>query len=203
MILGLMSFVISANAQSKITVNSSLMYTNFSFKDSQGAKDTSYTGAFSQAFHVGYRYMNARGGLLIRADLGMRNANATIFYDNSNYIWDLQYLDLKAGAGYLYSFGSIGAYMTLSPYFGYLLKGNQVLNNENFDIKKTQSLSNIDYGFFVSPGAQFNISENISFYTEFSYMMGLQNLETGETGQITKNYAFALTAGVTFSLGGE
>ena len=201
MILGFIAFTITTNAQSRLTANISSARTNFSFKDSQGVKDTSYNASFSQAFHIGYNFM-PESGLIIRSSIGLRNAGATMSYDNSNYIWDLQYLDIQVGGGYLYNFGSIGVYFTLTPYFAYLLKGNQVLNNQNFDIKETGSLSNADFGLFITPGFQFNISDNISVFTEFNYMLGLKNLETGEaTEQITKNNALSLTAGISLAIG--
>ena len=54
-------------------------------------------------------------------------------YDGYNYLWDLQYTDIKLGGGYIYNAGRLKPYLSVSGYFAYLLKANQTINNQNFD----------------------------------------------------------------------
>lgn len=189
----------SVMAQSSFTLDASQMLTNFKFIDSMGVQDKSYSGNYSGAYSIGYRYSSA-GGFLFRAGIGMRKAGATLVYDATNYSWDLQYADVKLGIGYKYDAGRIQPYLTVSPYYAFLLKANQRINNEDFDIKNSKSLQKTDYGIFISPGTQIRISDDIAAYAEFSYLMGLQNIET-DAGQKGYNTAYALTVGVAFTIG--
>jgi hypothetical protein len=199
-LLGFIGLHTSVLAQSSITVDASQQYSTFKFIDSQGESDRAYSGNFSGGYSVGYRHGGELGGLLIRAALGMRKAGATMVYDDTNYMWDLQYVDIRAGVGYMLLGERIQPYFTATPYFSRLLKANQVINNENFDLLKSGSLKKSDYGVFASPGVQITVSDAFSAYLEFNYMMGLQNLETTGDDQKSYNRAYTLTLGVSFNL---
>ena len=195
----------SLAAQSSLTVDASQLMTTFKFTDSEGNTDNSYLGKYTGSYSIGYRYLSL-DGLIIRASIGMRGAGATMVYDDANYIWDLKYADIKAGVGYAYGVGRLLPYITVSPYVAYLLKASQTLNHEIFDILELESLERLDYGVVGSPGVQMTISDFISAYAEFSYMMGLQNLETdlnvesNTSGQKSSNVAYGITAGISFTI---
>jgi hypothetical protein len=199
-LLAFMGFAASVNAQSALTIDASQLLGSFKFRDSQSNNlNSDYAGILTGASGIGYRYTTGNG-IIIRTGLGLRNAGATMVYDNSNYSWDLRYADLKLGAGYIYKSDLVSPYLTLSGYFGYLLRGYQTLNNEDFDIINAESMKRTDYGILVTPGVQFSASETLGIYIEFSYLMGLANLET-DPGQKSANVAYMLTAGLSFSFG--
>lgn len=202
-ILILLAFVglaASADAQSALTVDASQLLGSFKFTDSQSnSLSGDYAGILTGSSGIGYRYTTGNG-IVIRTGLGLRNAGATMVYDNSNYSWDLRYADLKLGAGYMYISNLVSPYMTLSGYFGYLLRGYQTLNNEDFDIVNSGAMKRTDFGLLITPGVQFNASETLGLYIEFCYLMGLANLET-DPGQKSANVAYMLTAGLSFSFG--
>lgn len=183
---------------SNITIEASQNITNFSFIDSDGVKDKNYSPNFSGGYALGYRY-TMEMGLFFGGKLGMRKAGATYVVDESNYSWNLQYMDARLGIGYNFAFGKMGAHFYAQPYLGYLLKANQSLNNENFDIINSESMSRIDYGVFFSPGVNLTASDFISIYVDLNYMLGLANLETTET-QTSKNNLFGATLGVAFAI---
>ena len=209
MIIGFIGIQKPISAQSSITIDASQVYSNFRFLDSLGVRDHSYSGAYSGAYSLGYRHIYAKG-LLLSANIGMRKAGATMVVDNSNYEWSLQYMNLKVGAGYIYRLTKLGIYATISPYVSYLLKANQRINNENFDIKKTNSIQNLDMGGVGTLGTQLAVSDYITVYGEVNYLMGLYNIEgssRGNTfvwqkanGQQTYNRALSATLGVSFSI---
>lgn len=189
----------SAMAQSAVTIDASQAFTNFKFTDSKGNVDNSYRALASGAYSLGYRYVSEKG-IMFRASLGMRRAGATMVYDASNYSWNLQYADIKLGAGYMYKGGRFSPYLNVSGYYSMLLTAYQVLNNINYDIKNSKSIQNNDFGILVTPGLQFKASDNISVYTEFNYLMGLQNLETGSNGEKSYNRAYSMSLGVAFTI---
>lgn len=195
-------FILSSSSlmsQSNITIDASQVLSTFKFVDSNNNIDKSYSGNYSGAYNLGYRYISD-GGFLLRTSIGMRKGGATMIYDGTNYNWTLQYASLNLGAGYLYNAGQLKPYLSVAGYFGYLLKANQMINNQDFDILQLNSIQEIDYGVIGSLGAQFEISNYFSAYTEFSYLMGLQNIETSTNGQKSSNIAYMLTLGLSFSI---
>jgi len=194
-------FLITINtlyAQSSIRVDASQLITNFKFTDSKGNVDDSYSPLFAGAYSVGYAY-ELDFGLFFNVGAGMRKAGATMVYDAANYQWNLQYAQAKLGTGYAYDLGIVKPYLGVSGYYGYLLKANQTVNNEDFDILDSESIKKDDYGLYFTPGLKINVSGVISVYTEYSYLMGLNNIETGDSGQETNIVSHVVTFGLSFT----
>jgi hypothetical protein len=187
-------------AQTSITLDASQMFSTFKFTDSQGNQDDNYSPNITGGYSIGFRHGGELGGLLIRGSLGMRKGGATMVYDDMNYTWDLQYADVRAGIGYMMFGDRLQPYFTASPYFARLLKGNQWINNENFDVLKSNSFKKSDYGVYLTPGIQITLSDSFFVYLEANYIMGLQNVETGDNDQEAYNRAYALTLGASFNI---
>ena len=202
-VLGFMSTT-AVFAQSSLTLDASQLYSSFEFKDSQGEVDKGYLPIYSGAYSIGYRFAS-EGGFLVRVNAGMRNAGATMIYDDATYMWNLQYADAKLGLGYMFNTGRFKPYLTVSGYYAYLLKGIQTQNTVNYDLIKAGELQRMDYGALASPGLQITLSDYIAVYTEFSYLMGLKNVETqkveGVNGvQEGYNRAYSATLGLAFTI---
>ncbi|MDX1652184.1 MAG: outer membrane beta-barrel protein [Brumimicrobium sp.] len=197
---GLMVCLISFNseAQSSITIDASQNITNFKFTNSQGERDESYNPNYSGSYSLGYRF-TTDFGLFGGIKVGMRNAGASLVYDDANYSWNLQYFDSRLDIGYMYSFDRFSPYLAVSPYFGYLLRATQTLNHQNFDIINSGDLERTDYGLFISPGVDFRVNDLVSVYSQFNYMLGLQNIETVEN-QESNNTLLGLTLGLAFTI---
>lgn len=209
---------VSLNAQSRLLIDASQQVTNFRFMDSEGVLDKTYSPVYSGAYNVGYAY-ELDFGLFFRGGVGMRQAGATMVYDAANYLWNLQYLSTKIGAGYQLELGMFSPYITVSGFYGFLLKANQRINNEDFDIIESGSIIRHDVGTIFSPGVNVHISEAITVYGEFSFLKGLQNVEAESdgkttfsyllgtanmaedaTGQVSTNTAYAITLGLSFAI---
>lgn len=195
----------AAMAQSSLTLDASQLYSTFQFKDGKGTVDESYLPVYTGAYSIGYRFATD-GGLLLRASIGMRKAGATMIYDDASYMWNLQYADGKLGFGYMFDLGRVKPYLTVSGYYAYLLKGTQTQNTVNYDLIKAGELQRTDFGALASPGVSISLSDYISVYSEFSYLMGLKNIETqqaeGATTNIQEGYnrAYSATLGVAFTI---
>lgn len=190
----------SGRAQSSLNVDASQLFSSFRFTDSQGNElNNEYSGIYTGAYSVNYR-LGLESGLQFLGGLGMRKAGATLVYDEINYLWNLQYADAKLGVGYMMKKERFSPYLNVSGYFAYLLKANQSLNNENFDILKSKSINDKDYGVFLTPGVLVTLSDAISSYLEFNYMRGLSNIENNDSGQKAYNAAMGLTLGVSFTI---
>lgn len=195
----LFSFQQDLTAQSSLTINGSQVYSTFKFTDSSGEKiKKEYNGIYSGAYDIGFRYAFDFGAF-VHPSIGMRSAGATLVYDDMNYLWDFDYFNFKLGLGYMYDMGRFSPYLKVSPYFGYLLHANQTLNNENIDIIDLGVINKTDFGIYITPGVFINLSDYISTYIEFDYMMGLANLEVDDT-QKGKNSGISLSLGLSFSI---
>ncbi len=191
-------YLTTVKGQSTLTTEATPLYASFKFTDSEENKSNKdYAGIFTGGYGIGYRLIT-NGGFVLNADIGMRSAGATMVYDDMNYSWKLQYANAKLGIGYMLLNEKVSPYLIASGYFGYLVSGYQTINNEDFNIKKSDAISSTDYGIVVMPGIQINVSDEISVYFEFNYLMGLKNLEKDEN-QKSSNYAYGLTLGLSFA----
>jgi len=199
LLLGFISYAATVGAQSSLTMEASQLYASFKFTDSQGSElNTEYSGIFTGAYGVGYRFIT-ESGIMLRGGLGMRKAGATLVYDDINYSWNLQYADAKLGVGYMLKKDRISPYLSVSGYYAYLLRGYQTINNEDFNMKTAESLNEMDYGVFITPGVHITLSDAVSSFLELNYMMGLQNIEKDE-GQDATNLAYGVTLGLSFTI---
>jgi len=188
-----------ANGQSFFNIEASQLVANFKFFDSDGVQDKTYSPIYTGAYNLGYSY-EFEFGLLLSASVGMRNSGSTMVYDATNYRWDFQYLHNDLGVGYGFALGRFKPYLMVSGYSGFLLKANQRVNNEDFDIIDSESIKREDIGMFFSPGVKITLSDAISVYTEFNYLLGIRNIEIGENVQKSQNFAYSLTLGLSFAI---
>lgn len=188
-----------ASAQSGLTLEATQQYASFKFMDSDAVKlNSEYSGLFTGGYGIGFRYVS-EGGFIVRAGVGMRNAGASLVYDDMNYSWKLQYGDIRPGIGYMFKTNRVSPYLTVSGYFAYLLRGTQTLNNEDFNITESGLLNRFDMGVIFMPGIEIKLSDYISTYAEFDYLWGLKNLET-DSAQKASNYAYGVTLGLSFTI---
>lgn len=198
-LLGFLFVGTAVKAQSSLTIDASQNITNFSYENSLGEKNKDYKANYSGSFSVGYRNILS-SNVIVRGSLGMRNAGATLVVNAINNTYNFQYFEAKIGAGYLYSLNDkLVVYLTAAPYFGYLLKAHQNLLNNDIDIINDESINKVDYGIYITPGVNFNMSEFISAYFELNVMRGLANLETDES-QKSKNTLIGCTLGLAFTI---
>ncbi len=198
-VTGLFACANLAKAQQSLTMDATQSISTFNFIDSNNAKqNVDYEGILTGDYGIGYRQIFNKS-IIARAGLGKRNNGANYVYDNMNYSWRLQYIDINIGGGYMYNLGRFSPYVILSGYYANLLRGIQVLNNEEFNITESGILNKSDIGIVVNPGVNMKLSDYISTYLEFNYTRGLNNIET-DASQKAANISYGLTLGLSFSI---
>jgi hypothetical protein len=193
-------FVLGANAQIDLQVNATQNYTNFNFEDENGHKDANYKGKFLGAYNVGYSIFS-KSGVFFTNSIGMKNVGATYVHNNINYDWDLRYATVELGLGYhhkLSTYNSFGYYFSASPYYAYLTRANQRVNDKNIDVIATKDLSVGDFGVNLRTGMIIPLSHLLDLSAGGVYSPGLSNIEGKNTTQTTKNYAYGVTLGLSF-----
>ena len=181
-----------------ISIEASQNITTFLFLDSTDVKDKGYSPAYSGGYALGYRY-KFDFGMYVGGKLGMRQGGASYVYNDQNYKWRLNYMEVRAIIGYSYPFGKFGAHMNLQPYFGYLIGANQRMGDEDIDLIKYGGMKRADFGMFISPGANFQANDLINIYIDLNYMLGFSNLETVDN-QKSRNRLFGATLGAAFTI---
>ena len=199
-LVSLLVIFTASNAQtSALTLEASQLFSSFAFVESNDVKLTGdYNFVITGGYAVGYHYA-ITDQVFARASIGKRNAGATLVIDETNYTWDLQYIDVRAGAGFQYSLGNLAPYITLSGYYGSLLKGEQLINNELIDTKDRSVLKNSEFGVVVTPGVNLELSGDMTAFFELKYIQGLSNVDEN-TSQNALNYSFAPTVGIAFTI---
>lgn len=202
------ALVIHCKGQSFVTFDGSQVFSNFKYIASDGKQDKDYSSVSSGAYSLGFRaYQKAPGGkagkrfsaLFVRFNLGMRKAGSSLTYEYGTVTWSLQYCDLRLGLGYEIDKWRIKPYFSVAPYYSFLLKGYQMEDGNTVDLKKNNAIKKNDAGILIVPGVKAFISDFISVYAEFSYLKGLQNIETS-TKQKQYNTGSFITLGVAATL---
>jgi hypothetical protein len=191
-------------AQAYINLEGAQVFSTFKFSSKISDKDKiftdnqAYTHTTVSAFSLVYQYEDANG-FFILAGIGMRKAGSALVQNNIDYIWKMQYADLKAGIGYQFNKWRIKPYEAVAPYYASLLNANQVMGVKNYDIKASKSVKSYDLGLFLALGFKATISKQISIFTEYNYILGLKNIET-TTDQYLYNRGFSIKLGLSLNI---
>lgn len=184
-------------AQSTVAFDAGQMFSTYKYTDSLGEiKD--FTKNITGCYSLSYHYINPNG-LFIRTGFGMRKGGASYEYDGVKIDWNTQYADASLGLGYMLNRGKVKPYLIPSFYFAYLLKGEETLGQNTYDIKNNKSMSDTDYGLYITPGIKVTLSNFISFYAEYKTLLGLKNLEVS-TNQKSYNRGFSINLGIAIAI---
>ncbi len=183
---------------SSVTIDAGQVFSTFKFIDSEGDKAPDYKYNITSAYSLGYQHTK-NNGLFYRANIGMRHGGASLIKNGIEYNWNFQYADAAIGAGYMLNRWRIKPYFFAAPYLGYLLKANQTIGMSRYDIKQNTTIKTADLGLFLCPGAKLAISNLITIYAEYKYILGLQNLEKSTT-QKSYNRGFLFNLGLSFNI---
>ena len=188
----------SVHAQQSLCFDAGQVFSTFRFSGSTGGKFKDFDSNVGGSYSLDYHFITAKG-IFLRGGTGMRRAGATGSFEGLPLTWNLQYLDLSSGAGYIYSKFRFKPYVCAVPYFGYMLKAWQTIGSDNFDLKKDKVLNNLDFGLFLIPGVRVSLNDNIALYSEYKQMVGLANIEK-TSGQKLNNRGFVLNLGVAATI---
>lgn len=191
-------------AQAYINLEGAQVFSTFKFSSKISDKDKIFTDnqAYAHttvsAFSLVYQYEDVNG-FFILAGIGMRKAGSALVVSNIDYIWKMQYADVKAGIGYQFNKWRIKPYEAVAPYYASLLNANQSVGQKSYDIKASKSVKNYDLGLFLLLGFKATISKQISIFTEYNYILGLKNIETTED-QYLYNRGFSIKLGLSLNI---
>ncbi|MES2286880.1 MAG: outer membrane beta-barrel protein [Bacteroidota bacterium] len=191
-------------AQHYVNLEGAQVYSTFKFSSKISDKDQIFTDnpAYARtvvsAFGLVYEYEHSNG-LFVLGGVGMRKAGSSLVFNNIDYIWKMQYVDVKAGIGYQFNKWRIKPYAAVAPYYASLLNANQTVGQKSYDIKAGKFIKKYDLGFFLAIGFKATISKQISIFTEYNYILGLKNIET-TADQYLYNRGFSIKVGLSLNI---
>lgn len=191
---------ISVFSQPSLNIGVSRNYSTFSFKDSIGNKDKSYSKSGANGFSAGIHHTLA-SGFTGAVSFGIRDCETSLDFEGIAVDWSLQYFFGHVSVGYRYQKHRIQPYLLAGPYFASLVKARQKIGVSEYDLVKLKAIKTGDMGLFINPGIKFVLSDYFSVFGEYQSVIGLQNIEkTG--GQKTNNRGFAVNVGMVFAITG-
>ncbi|MDP1747673.1 MAG: hypothetical protein Q8L90_19015 [Bacteroidota bacterium] len=191
-------------AQGYINLEGAQVFSTFKFSskisnsDQVFSDNIDYYRTSVSAFSLIYQYENPNG-IFALGGIGMRKAGSALVYNNLDYIWKMQYADVKAGIGYQFNKWRIKPYASMLPYYASLLNAVQSIGLKSYDIKTGKSIKNYDFGLFLGLGFKATISKQISIFTEYNYILGLKNIET-TIDQYLYNRGFSIKLGLSLNI---
>lgn|GEM_PF-615630 len=189
--------------QSFLNLDGAQVFSTFKFfstnsNQNQSADNPAYSRNTGTAFSLGFEHI-VPNGLFALAGIGLRKAGSSLIYNNTNYTWNMQYTDVKAGIGYQLNKWPLKPYAEVMPYYAYLMDAKQSSGTNYFDIKSDKSIKSNDFGLFMAFGFKASISPYISIYAEYNYILGLYNIETTPE-QYLYNRGFSFKFGLALTL---
>lgn len=197
-------FIKHGAAQSYLNLDVAQNFSTFKFSHDPfetndfSSPNPDYSEISTTAFGIGYKNFHSSGAF-VGGGLGFRKGGASLVYKKINYLWNLQYIDIKAGIGYQYDRWRIKPFASVMPYYAYLLNAKQSIGLNYYDIKADKALKNFDLGIFLSLGGNVALSHYIAIYAEYSYNLGLKNIEPTED-QYLYNRGFAFKIGLSINV---
>jgi hypothetical protein len=183
-------------SQGFVSLKFSPMFTKFEYKDSLTKVDPNMKSDLRWSYAVDYKNV-LPFGLYVGGELGYKNMGAISSVNDQKLDWNLHYLDLNLGLGYIYNKAKIQPYVGVAFYFAYLFKANQSVGSNNYDMLYHKAIKASDFGFNGNVGLKFAISNRIGLFGEFQYTRGLQQLEQTNT-QKMYNTGMGVRVGLSF-----
>jgi len=188
-------------SQDYLSVNYSLIYSNFIFTSSSGKLDKVITSKLNTGYAANYQFLY-RNGFFIRGELGYKEFGALATFNELKLMWDFNYLDANVGCGYIFNNYKFKPYVGISLYGSYLTNANLTIDGNYYNILQNDStkIKNSDFGINGFLGVIFPLSDITSVYLEVNDAKGLSQLDPKPNEKLY-NTAFSVRLGVKFLLG--
>ena len=188
-------------AQPSLHLKSGLSASSFFFKNSKGETDKSFRYLISNYSALGCDANFGRHAII--SALGFRQVGASTLISQTKVKWDIKYLDLNLGYGFNYYSSpkvmlGIGAGVNL----GILLKAEQSIGSEAYNLLKDNALRQIDLGANGFANAKIKMAEGVYLSLEYRYNVSMLNIETDKQApaQTTRNQSHNFLAGIAINL---
>jgi hypothetical protein len=194
--LSILFLSLNSFSQNFVSVNYTQISSNLIFTNSGGQRDNTIKATFNSAYAVNYQKCT-KSGFFLRGEFGYKAFGAISNYNTELLSWNLKYIDVNIGAGYILNKFKFKPYLGASFYGAYLFSATQMIGVNYYDMLKSNTIKNNDFGINAFVGIIHSVSEFASVYIEVADTRGFNQLETAP-GQKLYNTAVSVRLGVSF-----
>lgn len=193
--------IVLARSHSGVVLEGAQSFTTFRFISNNAADNHGFTRKSDREFSLGYLY-DWKYGIILGGDIGLYYGGADEVLGNEDYSWELKYIRTKISVGYLLHKWRIKPFVSVSLYYGYLLRATESIGCEEYDLSKDDKIRNWDFGLVTTGGVKVPLSHTFQVFGAYNQNFGLLNIET-HTGQRLYNRGFSFSLGVIINLPGK
>ncbi len=172
-------------------------FSTFRFLDNEGEKEDL---KFTIKNGYGFIFQKQFGSnVFAEGLLAYNNKGANSQIGNFKLDWSFHYVNIALNGGYRLNLGRLHPYGGLGIYYGRLLKADQFIGTEYYDLMTMDIISMNDSGVNVFGGVEFTHSRNGSVFIRLNQEMGLLQLERADDdNQKMFNRTFSIQLGLLF-----
>jgi len=188
------------NGQNNFGVFFSQNLSTFRFIDSEGNKDDL---KFTIKYAYGLTYQREfTENIFLEGLLSYSNKGANSSEGLMNLDWSFHYLNTAINAGYkIMYFCRLHPHGGLGVYYGRLLKANQFIGSEYYDLMPLNIISKNDFGVNIFAGLEYEYSNSGFIFLRLNQEMGLHQLEVSDQdSQRMYNRTFSIQIGFLFKI---
>lgn len=199
----LFSFLSLSQKYSSIYFVGGKSLSSFNYKNASSEKDKSIGSVYKN--NIGFNFFINNNRSMFRAELMLRQAGAKATYNEIPVRWDLNYSDFAIDyfLNLFKSRNSKGVF-TFAPgvgfSMGYLLSGNQYINNVKYNLLEKDAFNKNDYMLRGMIHFRTNIAKSFFITAEYRAATSIKQIEKADSKESTKNInqGFVLGVGLRF-----
>lgn len=195
----LFSFLSLSQKYSSIYFVGGKSLSSFNYKNASSEKDKSIESISKN--NIGFDFFINNNRSMFRAELMLRQSGAKATYNGVPVRWDLNYSDFAIDyfLNLFKSRNSKGVF-TFAPgvgfSMGYLLSGNQYINNVKYNLLEKDAFNKNDYMFRGMIHFRTNIAKSFFITAEYRAATSIKQIEKADSKESTKNIYQGLVFGV-------
>jgi hypothetical protein len=198
--LGLISFAQKEKGIQQFNFHVGKNFSSFLYTNDAGEKDTNMTYTTGNQYGIGIGIaLGSRH--LVRPEVIYTEAGAKSSFQSTDLNWKMNYIGV--GANYMFKLINDSSF-SISPGirigYDYLLRGEQTIGNERYNIKENDALKAWDLNAGACLNGRFKITETLYLNAEYRFNTGLNQIEKKDEGEKTRNIAHSALLGLSFNL---
>ena len=199
LLLTLVASGLMAKGQNNIGLYFSQNFSTFRFLNNDGEKeDLKYTIKYGYGLIYQIQFDS---NIFAEGLLSYNNKGANSQIGNTKLDWSFHYVNLGINGGYKFNLGRIQPHVGTGFYYGHLLKADQFIGIDYYDLMSMDIISMNDLGLNIIGGMSYEYSRNGFVFIRLNQEIGLLQMEKDdEDNQKMFNRTFSIQLGLLFNI---
>jgi hypothetical protein len=162
--------------------------TSYNFKASNTQSNVDYRSASGDFYEIGYNYNFKDSKIAYQVSFTYNQFNSEASSGATSYSWNTSYLGIQNMISYSFFKSKKGLDFSLKAGINTasIIKGDQFINNEYFDIKNQEEFAGIVLQPIIGINAKYRISEKIALSVGYNFSQAL-NLSNSSDEKLSFN----------------